>query len=62
VGDACQPIRPWRLRARLITCKVEEMIVGKVEGATTKEGTAVGRASGVKLEIKETAMVLQEGV
>jgi hypothetical protein len=38
------------------------MTIGEVEGATTKDGVAVGRASGVKLEIKETAKELQEGV
>jgi hypothetical protein len=38
------------------------MTVGEVEGANTKEGVALGRASGVKLEIKEKTMELQEGV
>jgi hypothetical protein len=38
------------------------MIVGEVEGTITKEGAAMGRASWVKLEIKETTMELQEGV
>jgi hypothetical protein len=38
------------------------MIVGEVDGTTAKEGAAMGRASGVKLEIKETASELQAGV